>query len=84
MLHEQDSHPEDSRATQPPLWLRVCATWLLSSVILSVVLGPWIGIPVGLVIALGYLDAAVRHVFFAARRPRERERVSRGSAVARR
>jgi hypothetical protein len=39
------------------LLLRFLATWLLAGVLLSVVLGPAVGIPVGLIIALGYIDA---------------------------
>jgi hypothetical protein len=49
------------------LWVRVFACWLLSAAILSVVLGPWIGIPVGLVMAIGY---AFRITADLRRRPR--------------
>jgi hypothetical protein len=54
MLHQAELHRP---AFSPPLWARLLATWLLSGLLLGVVLGPAISVPVGLIIALGYVAA---------------------------
>jgi hypothetical protein len=57
------------------LWVcvRFLATWLLGGTILGVLFGPWIGIPVGLLIAIGYVKAVHWNVVIAALAPRSRD-----------
>ena len=75
---QADQSPE-SRYQDAPLWVcvRFLATWLLGGTILSVLFGPWIGIPVGLLIAICYVKAVHWNVVLAALPPRPRDRHKR-------
>jgi hypothetical protein len=61
---------EDAR-----LWVcvRFCATWLLGGTLLAVSLGPSTGIPLGLLIAIGYVRAVHWNVVLEVLAPRSRK-----------
>jgi hypothetical protein len=84
-MWQADKSPEPTYE-DAPLWVcvRFLATWLLGATILSVMFGPWTGIPVGLLIAIGYVKAVHWNVVLAALAPHSRDyRKRRDSQVLR-
>ena len=75
---QTDQRPE-SKYKDAPLWVcvRFLATWLLSGTILGVLFGLWVGISVGLLLAIGYVKAVHWNVVLAALAPRSRDRPAR-------
>ena len=78
---QADQTPE-SRYQDAPLWVcvRFVATWLLGGTILGVLFGPWTGISVGLLIAIGYVRAVHWSAVLSALAPSSRDRNKRGDS----
>jgi hypothetical protein len=78
LMLQADKTPE-SRYEDAPLWVcvRFLATWLLGGTLLGVLFGPWTGIAVGLLIAIGYVKAVHWTVVLAVLAPRSRDRHKR-------
>jgi hypothetical protein len=77
-MRQADKTPE-SRHQDARLWVcvRFLATWVLGGTILGVLFGPWIGIPLGLLIAIGYVRAVHWNVVLAALAPPSRDQHKR-------
>jgi hypothetical protein len=75
----QPGKPSKSTPRGAPLFVcaRFLATWLFGGTILSVVLGSWIGISLGLIIAIGYIRAVHWSEVLAALQPRSSRRIER-------
>jgi hypothetical protein len=83
-MRQSEKTSESTRQDAPLLvCVRFLATWLFGGTILGVVLGPWIGILFGLIIAIGWVRAVHWNVVLAALQPRSSRRVKRqGSTVS--
>lgn len=68
-----------------PLFMcvRFLATWLLGGTILGVLFGPWAGMLIGLLIAIGYVRAVHWSTVLAALTPRADHRLVRHDPAVR-
>ena len=75
----QADQTSESRYQDAPLWVcvRFLAAWLLGATILGVLFGPWMGISVGLLIAILYVRAVHWNAVLAALAPGRRDRNGR-------
>jgi hypothetical protein len=75
----------ESRHDDAPLLtcVRFLATWLLGGTILGVLFGPWTGMSLGLLIAIGYVKAVHWSAVLAVLAPRSRPRPRRRDAALR-
>ena len=63
--------------------VRFLATWLLGGTILGVLFGPWAGMSVGLLIAMGYVKAVHWNAVLAALAPRSSHPLRRRDSAVR-
>ena len=63
--------------------VRFLATWLLGGTILGVLFGPWAGMSLGLLIAIGYVKAVHWNAVLAALAPRSRPPLRRRDSAVR-
>ena len=63
--------------------VRILATWLLGGTILGVLFGPWAGMSLGLLIAIGYVKAVHWSAVLAAMAARSRPQLRRRDSAVR-
>ena len=81
---QQEKTPESTRDdARLFVCVRFLATWLLGGTILGVLFGAWTGIPVGLLIAIGYVRAVHWNAVLAALEPRSGHPLRRRDSAVR-